>query len=142
VEHKKVFYADNKAKQTPSILQGKGEHIGSPLHSVVQWFKTMTTNEYVRGIKLNNWRFFTGKLWQRDYYEHIMHNDNELKHVCKYIKENPINWYVFSKLRVYALFFRNVKEPSRLLRSAQAARRRFYRLNICRLLNMYINCTF
>ena len=39
-------------EQTPpgeqSIL---GEHIGSPLHRVVQWFKTMTTNEYIRGVK-------------------------------------------------------------------------------------------
>jgi hypothetical protein len=25
----------------------KGEHVGSPLHAVVQWFKTMTTNEYI-----------------------------------------------------------------------------------------------
>ena len=25
-----------------------GEHAGSPLHAVVQWFKTMTTNEYIR----------------------------------------------------------------------------------------------
>jgi len=29
----------------------QGEHIGSPLHCVVQWFKTMTTNEYIRGVK-------------------------------------------------------------------------------------------
>ena len=28
-----------------------GEHIGSPLQRVVQWFKTMTTNEYIRGVK-------------------------------------------------------------------------------------------
>src|SRR5690606_533584 len=26
-----------------------GELVGSPLHRVVQWFKTMTTNEYIRG---------------------------------------------------------------------------------------------
>jgi hypothetical protein len=28
-----------------------GEHIGSPLHAMTQWFKTMTTNEYIRGVK-------------------------------------------------------------------------------------------
>src|SRR5690606_30836250 len=27
-----------------------GEHVGSNLHRVVQWFKTMTTNEYIRGV--------------------------------------------------------------------------------------------
>lgn len=28
-----------------------GEHIGSQLYRVIQWFKTMTTNEYIRGVK-------------------------------------------------------------------------------------------
>lgn len=41
----------------------KGEHIGSPLHGsslchVIQWFKTMTTNEYIRGGKNKNWKPF------------------------------------------------------------------------------------
>src|SRR5690606_11595923 len=51
-----------------------GEHIGSPLHCVVQWFKTMTTNEYIRGVKTKQWKPFDGKLWQRNYYEHIIRN--------------------------------------------------------------------
>jgi putative transposase len=28
-----------------------GEHAGSPLHRAVQWFKTMTTNAYIHGVK-------------------------------------------------------------------------------------------
>jgi len=51
-----------------------GEHIGSPLHVVVQWFKTMTTNEYIRGVKQFNWTRFHVKLWQRNYSEHIIRN--------------------------------------------------------------------
>jgi hypothetical protein len=35
-----------------------GEHVGSPLHVVAQWFKTMTTNEYIRGVKTLNWQPF------------------------------------------------------------------------------------
>ena len=53
-----------------------GEHKGSPLHRVVQWFKTMTTNEYIRGVKNNHWSPFDGKLWQRNYYEHIIRDEN------------------------------------------------------------------
>ena len=34
----------------------EGEHIGSPLQRIVQWFKTMTTNEYLRGIKTLGWK--------------------------------------------------------------------------------------
>ena len=33
------------------FIGSMGEHTGSPLHGVVQWFKTMTTNEYIRGVK-------------------------------------------------------------------------------------------
>jgi len=38
-----------------------GEHTGSPLHRVVQWFKTISTNEYIRGVKQNGWSPFPGK---------------------------------------------------------------------------------
>ncbi|HEX37312.1 MAG TPA: hypothetical protein ENG70_00375 [Candidatus Cloacimonetes bacterium] len=69
-----------------------GEHADSHLHRVVQWFKTMTTNEYIRGVKQNGWPPFPGKLWQRNYYEHIIRNENELNNIRQYIINNPINW--------------------------------------------------
>jgi hypothetical protein len=71
---------------------GQGEHIGSPLRAAVQWFKTMTTNEYIRGVKQNGWRPFRKKLWQRNYYEHIIRNDDEYRRIAKYIANNPANW--------------------------------------------------
>jgi heat shock protein HspQ len=30
-------------------------------------------------------------LWQRNYYEHIIRNEDELNHTHQYIAENPIN---------------------------------------------------
>src|SRR5438876_2594519 len=36
---------------------------------VVEWFKTMTTNEYIRHVKEDGWAPFQGRLWQRNYYE-------------------------------------------------------------------------
>lgn len=71
-----------------------GEHIGSPLHRVVQWFKTMSTNEYIRGVKNENWQRFDGKLWQRNYWEHIIRNDTSYHTISNYIKHNPLNWNV------------------------------------------------
>ena len=32
------------------------------------------------------------KLWQRNYYEHIVRNENELNEIRKYIQENPLKW--------------------------------------------------
>lgn len=69
-----------------------GDHTGSPLHRVVQWFKTMTTNEYIRGVKSMGWQPFNGKLWQRNYYEHIIRNEQSHKAIADYIVNNPTKW--------------------------------------------------
>jgi REP element-mobilizing transposase RayT len=69
-----------------------GEHTGSPLHRVVQWFKTMSTNEYIRGVKQNGWSPFPGKFWQRNYWEHIVRNEPELNRIRVYIHNNPAQW--------------------------------------------------
>jgi REP element-mobilizing transposase RayT len=66
--------------------------MGSPLRRIVQWFKTMTTNEYIRGVKSYNWRPFHNKLWQRNYYEHIIRNDEDYQRIADYIQSNPLNW--------------------------------------------------
>ncbi|WP_394753931.1 transposase [Crenothrix sp.] len=70
----------------------KGEHVGSPLHRVVQWFKTMTTNEYIREVNQNQWPRFEGKLWQRNYWEHVVRNEADLERLREYIANNPKSW--------------------------------------------------
>jgi putative transposase len=71
---------------------GQGTHVGVPLPTVVQWFKTMTTNEYIRGVKELGWAPFSGKLWQRNYYEHIVRHERELNAIRQYIANNPLKW--------------------------------------------------
>ena len=74
-------------------IEKNGEYtIRSSLPKIVQWFKTMTTNEYIRRIKQDGWKPFTGKLWQRNYYEHIIRNEIELKRIREYIINNPLKW--------------------------------------------------
>ena len=70
----------------------EGAHAGAPLPTVVQWFKTMTTNEYVRGVNTQGWAPFRGKLWQRNYYEHIIRDDDSLNRIRQYILDNPSRW--------------------------------------------------
>jgi REP element-mobilizing transposase RayT len=52
----------------------------------------MTTNEYIRGVKNNGWPRFNGKLWQRNYYEHIIRNEPAYYRIEKYILNNPAKW--------------------------------------------------
>ncbi len=69
-----------------------GEHAGSPLRKIVQWYKTMTTNEYIKNVKINGWQPFNKKLWQRNYYDHIVRNEFEVNSIREYIINNPLQW--------------------------------------------------
>jgi putative transposase len=59
------------------------------LGDIVQWFKIMTTNEYIKHVKSNNWPKFNGRLWQRNYWERIIRDGGELDRIRKYVLENP-----------------------------------------------------
>jgi len=82
------------------VLQGQSPESGQPhrvaptLGNIVDWdwFKTMTTNEYIRNVRQHNWPRFDAKLWQRNYYEHIIRNDVELNRIREYIANNPAKW--------------------------------------------------
>jgi REP element-mobilizing transposase RayT len=65
---------------------------GLSLSDGVHRFKTMTTRRYVDGVKRNQWPPFPGKLWQRNYYEHIVRDWVDLHRIRRYILNNPIQW--------------------------------------------------
>ena len=72
-----------------------GENMVSPLQGLgiyISWFKRMSTNEYIRGVKQRGWPPFPGKLWQRNYYDHIIRNESELERIREYIVNNPLKW--------------------------------------------------
>jgi hypothetical protein len=54
------------SKHNPTTDKTVGDIIGA--------FKSITSNEYIRGVKNNNWQRFEAKLWQRNYWEHIIRN--------------------------------------------------------------------
>ncbi|MDR3001624.1 MAG: transposase [Fibromonadaceae bacterium] len=62
------------------------------LPELVYYFKTRTTNKYTDGVKALNWMPFNKKLWQRNYYEHVIRNETEYAAIAGYIRENPILW--------------------------------------------------
>ena len=62
------------------------------LFKSIQWFKTMTTNDYIRHVRNDQWKPFQKRLWQRNYYEHIIKNENNFEKIRQYIKINPQIW--------------------------------------------------
>ena len=52
----------------------------------------MTTNEYIQKAKHHNWPPFPGRLWQRNYYEHIIRDEDNLNRIRQYIADNLVCW--------------------------------------------------
>jgi len=82
-----------------SLNHNKGDHKDRPygtlpdtLGRIIQAFKSIATHEYIHGVKQLGWPPFPGKIWQRNYYEHIIRNDNEFNRIREYIANNPMQW--------------------------------------------------
>ncbi len=57
------------------------------LPEIIRGFKTFSSR------RINELRGTPGTgLWQRNYYEHIIRDDDELNRIRQYIIDNPINW--------------------------------------------------
>ena len=66
--------------------------INKTVGDMVDAFKSITTVEYIRGVKTMGWTPFNGKLWQRNYYEHIIRDYDAFVRISEYIRENPEKW--------------------------------------------------
>ncbi len=62
------------------------------LGDVVGIFKSISTHQYAKNVNANNWPAFPGKLWQRNYYERNIRNDDEFNRIREYILNNPQQW--------------------------------------------------
>ncbi len=74
------------------IGQPQGVAPTMSLSDVVHRFKTLTTKRYVDGVKHNGWPRFNKKLWQRNYYEHIIRVEKSYHKLSHYIINNPKSW--------------------------------------------------
>lgn len=64
------------------------------LGTVVGVFKSLTTHQYTKGVKDQNWIPFHKRLWQRNYYEHIIRTPADLDRIRTYIHNNPKSWQI------------------------------------------------
>lgn len=72
----------------PQEISSKNKTIGDMMDA----FKSITTVEYIRGVKTMNWQPFNKKVWQRNYYEHIIRNEKAYQNISNYILNNPAKW--------------------------------------------------
>ena len=59
---------------------------------VVQAFKSKSTLEYIKGMKAGMLPPFDKRIWQRNYYEHVIRDERDYQTKWQYIDENPMKW--------------------------------------------------
>jgi len=69
------------------------------LGTIIRAFTRLSTNLYVAGVKVDGWATYDGRLWQRSFHDHIVHNEREMELIRDYIATNPVRW---SEDRLYA----------------------------------------
>jgi len=62
------------------------------LGNIIGAFKSITTHEYIKGVETLGWPPFNKRVWQRNYYEHIIRDDGEWNRIHLYIESNPVRW--------------------------------------------------
>jgi REP element-mobilizing transposase RayT len=84
---------DNSQKGQPQKGQPQGiAPTGKTVGDMVGAFQSIATVEYIRGVKTLDWQRFDGKLWQRNYWEHIIRNEQSYLNISDYIINNPAKW--------------------------------------------------
>lgn len=78
--HGILFLAASVPEDSPSLSE------------VVRVFKSVSTTRYIRGVHTRGWPHFDRHLWQPNFYDHIIRNDNDLETRRQYIKANPARW--------------------------------------------------
>jgi len=73
---------------TPTNIPTKKNTIGD----IIGAFKSLTINEYIRGVKNGKFPPFEKRIWQRNYHEHIIRDENSLEKIQNYIIRNPQKW--------------------------------------------------
>ena len=72
--------------------EGRSRRTAPTIPHIIQWFKTMSTNEYIRGVKIGKFLPFNKSIWQRNYWEHIIRSEGYLIKFREYMANNPCNW--------------------------------------------------
>ncbi len=94
--HAIIQIKDNVGASLADAQNETGHPQGAPLQKItlgqiIGAFKSITTH---RCIQLyNKYGKHLGKVWQRNYYEHIIRNQRSYDEITRYIIENPIHWH-------------------------------------------------
>ena len=74
------------------LTESAQKNVSLSLPDVLQRWKSWTTTLYRHGVHEQAWPPFPARLWQRNYYERIVRDEDEWRAVQDYIINNPARW--------------------------------------------------
>ena len=74
------------------IVTISGTSAANVLPEIMRFFKTATTNDYIRAVRAGQAPPFDGRLWQRSYYDHVIRGREDRDEIWAYIENNPAKW--------------------------------------------------
>jgi hypothetical protein len=76
-----------RAPTLGTTLEQFGRPVPGSIPTIIRAFKSATTR------RINEWRGTPGaRVWQRNYWEHIVRNEKALERIRRYILTNPARW--------------------------------------------------
>jgi putative transposase len=85
-----IINSRDKARLVPTNEKREfGRTVANSLSTIVGSFKSAVTK------RINELRNSSREpVWQKNYYEHIIRNENDLNNIQKYIETNPLKWEI------------------------------------------------
>lgn len=89
----------NRCRGEPCVRPDVHPHgtLDGTIGRIIQAFKSVTAHGYIIGVRQHGWTSFPGRLWQRNYYEKIIRDDETLNVIRQYIMDNPAQWEMDSE---------------------------------------------
>ena len=81
---------DNDINRHPQLQKGATARVAPTIGDIVGAYKSLVTNACIDICNSKNIRL--EKLWQRNYHEHIIRNEQSYQTISNYIINNPANW--------------------------------------------------
>ena len=77
----------NANEQSSQSLEQFASPVAGSIATTIRSFKSSVTQQYQ-----NLYKDYSTKLWQRNYYDHIIRSETDLKNIYDYIVDNPRKW--------------------------------------------------
>gem|GEM_PF-210052 len=83
---------DDRAEMGDDRAEMDSAPTAQSLPDMIQSFKRHTTIDYIKMVKQNILPPFNKRIWQRNYWEHIIRDENAYRKIAQYILDNPVKW--------------------------------------------------